>query len=563
MKAIIFFFSLILFCSTGAFATYVAVLETAVDSKVKNKVSLSDRQYLTNVLREQAVKQLPTTQNYTIMTRENILQMLPPGKTIEDCEGSCLVETGKNIAADYVCQARVGSFGGTFSLSAELYETSGNKLISSFNGQGADLNELLEIILQKSPDFFKSVKKEVRDFTDPSYTDLGILSVGSGGNYSSKEGHNIAGHKKFTIEIVSTPESAIPTIDGKALSKCPKTPCKVQVVEGKHRFIATHDLYDDADSLVEITENDQRVELNLLPNFGLLIINPKLDVSDASLARLSVMVDGDYKMSSKITLESGIHTVRLKHPCYVPVEFKVAIEKRQTIVFDKELQRAKGGLELKTQYKGRQRTVAVTVDGDVVGYTPFVGEVPLCADISVREGDWVEHVNVNLKWLDVVQHTHNLGFPSPRNGVAYKKTDTNVDIVKPSMPSLIVTNQDSLGLNQNNSKDGVSANAGTNKDKIEDKSKSKVGEHVSTNIKPKKKEIRWVPLWISGATVVTGVTLAVIGNMNAKNAYKAGFTNDYEYNQNRKDARSGQRYRSAGIALAIAGAIGVGWSILF
>ena len=548
MKAIIFFFSLILFCSTGAFATYVAVLETAVDSKVKNKVSLSDRQYLTNVLREQAVKQLPTTQNYTIMTRENILQMLPPGKTIEDCEGSCLVETGKNIAADYVCQARVGSFGGAFSLSAELYETSGNKLISSFNGQGADLNELLEIILQKSPDFFKSVKKEVRDFTDPSYTDLGIISVGSNGNYSSKEGHNVAGHKKFTIEIVTMPEGAIPTIDGKALSKCPKTPCKVQVVEGSHRFIATHDLYDDADSLVEITENNQRVELNLLPNFGLLIINPKLDASVASLGALSVVVDGESKFTSKISLGSGIQTVRLKHPCFIPVEFKVAIEKRQTIVFDKELQRAKGGLDLKTLYRGRQRTVAVIVDGNVVGYTPFAGEVPLCADISVREGDWIEHVNVDIKWLDVVQHTHNLSFPSPRNGVAYKKTETNTDIVKPAMPSLIEPNQENQGLNQNNGNDGVSAN---------------VGEHVSTNIKQKKKEIHWVPLWISGATVVTGVTLAVIGNMNAKKAYKAGFNDDYEYNQNRKDARSGQRYRSAGIALAIAGAVGVGWSILF
>lgn len=59
-------------------------------------MSLQDRQYLTNVLREQAVKELPAAENYTIMTRENIQQMLPPGKAIEDCEGSCLVETGKN-----------------------------------------------------------------------------------------------------------------------------------------------------------------------------------------------------------------------------------------------------------------------------------------------------------------------------------------------------------------------------------------------------------------------------------------------------------------------------------
>ena len=65
--------------STASFATYVAVLETGADGSAKESVSLSDRQYLTNVLREQAVKELPAVQNYTIMTRENIQQMLPPG----------------------------------------------------------------------------------------------------------------------------------------------------------------------------------------------------------------------------------------------------------------------------------------------------------------------------------------------------------------------------------------------------------------------------------------------------------------------------------------------------
>lgn len=148
----------ILLLSSNSFAAYVAVLETVSDEKAKDSVSLSDRQFLTNVLREQAVKELPASQNYTIMTRENIQQMLPPGVSIEECEGSCLVETGKNIAADYICQARVGVFGGMLSLSAELYETAKNKLIASFYGRGANVNELLEIIEQKSPDFFSNVR---------------------------------------------------------------------------------------------------------------------------------------------------------------------------------------------------------------------------------------------------------------------------------------------------------------------------------------------------------------------------------------------------------------------
>ena len=150
---------LLLLFSIHSFATYVAVLETAADGSAKDSVSLLDRQYLTNVLREQAVKELTAEENFTIMTRENINAMLPPGKAIEDCEGSCLAETGRNIAADYICQARVGRFGKSLTLSAELYETAGNKLITSFNGRGADVEELLKLIEERSPAFFHRVKE--------------------------------------------------------------------------------------------------------------------------------------------------------------------------------------------------------------------------------------------------------------------------------------------------------------------------------------------------------------------------------------------------------------------
>lgn len=155
LLATIFF---LLVCASGAFATHVAVLETGVDPAVKKKVTLSDRQYLTNVLREEAVKQLSPEDGYTIMTRENISAMLPPGKAIEDCEGTCLAETGRNISADFVCQARVSSFGSKLALSAEIYETAGNKLVASFNGNGKNVEALLKVIKENAPEFFGKVK---------------------------------------------------------------------------------------------------------------------------------------------------------------------------------------------------------------------------------------------------------------------------------------------------------------------------------------------------------------------------------------------------------------------
>lgn len=173
MKPWLLVFFLLASFATEASAAYVAVLETVADERAKDSVSLSDRQYLTNVLREQAVKELPATQNYTIMTRDNINAMLPPGMVLEECEGSCLAETGRNISADFICQARVGRFGGMLTMTAELYETAGNKLIASFNGRGTNVNELLEIIEQKSPEFFRSV----RDLAGPAVADTAKPAV--------------------------------------------------------------------------------------------------------------------------------------------------------------------------------------------------------------------------------------------------------------------------------------------------------------------------------------------------------------------------------------------------
>lgn len=189
MKRFLMTIILLLACTSGAFAAYVAVLETGVDQSVKKKVKLSDRQYLTNVLREEAVNLLPPDEDYTIMTRENISAMLPPGKTIDECEGSCLAETGKNISADYVCQARVGSFGSKLTLSAEIYETAGNKLVASFNGNGKNVEALLDVIKENAPEFFGKVKSSNRAGSDA------MVNKGSGGIGEAPKGSRNGGRR--------------------------------------------------------------------------------------------------------------------------------------------------------------------------------------------------------------------------------------------------------------------------------------------------------------------------------------------------------------------------------
>ena len=518
-------FVAVMFFALPAMATYVAVLETGADGAAKEIVSQTDRQFITNVLREQAVKELPTVQNYTIMTRENIMQMLPPGKAIEDCEWSCLVETGKNIAADYVCQARVGSFDGELTLSAELYETAGNKLIASFNGQGANMKELLDLVRTKSPDFFRSVKGT-----------SGFSGVGGIGEVNGPGQFSFGGKKKFIVEIVTTPAGALPTIDGKGIPKCLSTPCKIQVEEGNHRFVVSKERYDDAEIVVDINENNQKVELKLEPNYGWLEIKPVFQGLVSNKGNLNVSVDDNRVTVRRIQLDPGIHNVRITHPCYDPMEFKASIVKQTTEVFNSVMKRGKGGLELNAEYEGEPQAVTVLIDGVESGNTPYTGEVPLCAEIKLKGVGWTEKVDVSPKWHEVVQVTHKL----QHNPESVTMIEDTIQ-VKESVADTEF--EDTLVLN---AEESIPSNV----------------EYGNGNT------AKWVVFGISTATVVTGVVLAIIGNNQAKDACKTkdaykNADSKSEFERKRKDAESGQFLRGVGMGLAIVGAIGVGISFEF
>lgn len=141
--------------TTTKHTIYVAVLETVSHGVIKQNENL----YLTDVLREVARRVLPTKANYLIMTRENILAMLPPDKSIEECEGGCIVETGRNISADYVAQARINTYGSKITIGVELYHTATGNLISSFNAKSDNIDDLELKIREKAPSLFNEVKE--------------------------------------------------------------------------------------------------------------------------------------------------------------------------------------------------------------------------------------------------------------------------------------------------------------------------------------------------------------------------------------------------------------------
>ncbi|MFN3200001.1 MAG: hypothetical protein ACE366_16515 [Bradymonadia bacterium] len=108
--------------SAAASKKRIAVLEFA------NAAGLNQAEvdYLANLVRGEALNLDQST--YLVMTRENILEMLPPGVDLASCEGGCEVETGRNIGASYVLTGEVIRFDGSLKFSVRLYDTESSAL---------------------------------------------------------------------------------------------------------------------------------------------------------------------------------------------------------------------------------------------------------------------------------------------------------------------------------------------------------------------------------------------------------------------------------------------------
>lgn len=368
----------------------MAVLETLSPNDLLTR---QEKLYLTDILRGQAVHVLPAEQNWTIMTRENINVMLPPGKTIEECEGSCLAETGKNIAADYVAQARISQFGKSLAISAELYETASSKLVASFAGRGETVDDIEKIIKEQSPTFFKKAR-------DNALNGIGYVS--------NNNAFSFQGSQKFIIEVQTEPAGAIPTFDGKAYSQCTSTPCKIQLESGEHRLLVSKEKFVDLDTLVNVRENGQVVKLNLMPNVGFIDVAPQIAEEFKNISPVAVTINEKRADLGKNEVVPGIHAVRISHICYDPIELNVALQMGETKTIADSMKRGIGALELEVSNNGEPLAVPVIVDGKVMGTTPFSGVVPLCSKIEVEYDSARREVPVSVKWHEVVKKSFDI-----------------------------------------------------------------------------------------------------------------------------------------------------------
>ena len=116
----------------------IAVLELRNPAALPSQSSA----YLTDRVRAAALTLPP--ERYFVLTRENLVEHLPPDVDLATCEGDCEIETGRNVGADFVVSGEVLVLGGELRVALKLYDTKSGRLLASETAASARVSTLDE-----------------------------------------------------------------------------------------------------------------------------------------------------------------------------------------------------------------------------------------------------------------------------------------------------------------------------------------------------------------------------------------------------------------------------------
>jgi len=135
----------------------IAVLE--LRNLASAQISPAEVNYLSDEVRR--ITSLLPKERFAIMTKENIELMLPPDVKLEDCQGSCEVETGRLLQADFLITGELIKFGKSLRVSLKAHDTRSGSFLKGEVAKGVDVEELeapihkatLGLLLEISSDF--------------------------------------------------------------------------------------------------------------------------------------------------------------------------------------------------------------------------------------------------------------------------------------------------------------------------------------------------------------------------------------------------------------------------
>ena len=131
--------------------------QPAADKKIavmglNNRARITDDEveYLTDLVRGAASRAL-AGRGFLVLTRENIYELLPPGKHMADCaSASCEVEPGRMIGADYIVTGEVLKFAGELRIIMKAHHSLSGAFLGEQTARGKTLAGLEDTVKKEA-----------------------------------------------------------------------------------------------------------------------------------------------------------------------------------------------------------------------------------------------------------------------------------------------------------------------------------------------------------------------------------------------------------------------------
>ncbi len=363
--------------------TRIAVLEFQNMAKMTRE----DMSYLAELFRGIAVPL--RSKGYIIMTKENMISLLPPNKKLEQCVGECEVETGRKLGAHYIVAGAVYKIGDGFRLLVKLYETKGGSLVSSSEYDGKSVGDVAKKVKEDTAsDIFKPLRVQ------------GVIASDRTFGKDSQEAWDPKLEETTVVEFSSVPDKAQVIIDN--IPKC-NTLCSAELTLGRHSIVLTLPRYLPYQEEIDVKKGMAKIERKLEKNFGFINVTSKPE-------GLSVYVNQKLvgKTPIKVSVDPGKHVVTIKSDQYYEKGMEFALKRGEEKSVVLEPVAKVGALEIKAlDDKGNALKAEVVIDGKSAGETPLVLKSFLIGQHSIvikKDGFAENKQDVKIEEKKVTKH---------------------------------------------------------------------------------------------------------------------------------------------------------------
>ena len=331
-------------------------------------LSVAERLTLTDQVRRTSLTFLVPSADYRILTRENLEEMLPPGKTMADCLGECAVQTAQEMKVDYVVTGKIVAVEGQLRLNIGVYATTTAAPLASVTSGGSNVGALEVDLNTRLRGIFQAVVDDV------------------GGRAARGQGIGDIVSARFQSE----PAGATVTVDGRTLCV---TPCEEELEVGRYRV-----------SMAMVGYVSKEVNEQLL---GSKTIMMRLEKDEGGMEirskprKMTIFINGKEvgETPKRFTRSPKLYRVQVgREACAVPHTQNVSVARGRTIDVDFKPAVHPAGVFLKLlDATGNHVRATVYVDGEILGETFEALQLPLCTkSVTVRAHGHPQKIPVTL-----------------------------------------------------------------------------------------------------------------------------------------------------------------------